>query len=156
MAGNILWQSGSVVSGFIQLSGQGRQLTNGSIIMASGQLVNNGLSGGPFFYANFDFVGAPSTSFGAAVNNNVSIDLYLIPTIDGTNFATASTSGLPFNAYRASFVTSVSGNVARWQMSVPGVTVSPLAYQVWLQNNTGQTLNSGWSLFFTGNNEAYT
>lgn len=156
MPGNILWQSGSVVSGFLQLSGQGLSLTNTSIIMCSGQLVNNGASGGPYFYANFELIGAPTTSFGANVNNNVSVDMYLIPTRDGTNFATASTSGLPFNQYRASFVTSVSGNVARWSMISMAIPVSPTNYQVWLQNNTGQTLNSGWSLFFTGNNEAYT
>lgn len=156
MPGNILWQSGSVTSGFIQLSGQGRQLTNGSIIMCSGLLGNTGTSGGPVFYANFEFVGAPTTSFGAAINANTSVDMYLIPTRDGTNFATASVSGLPFNQYRASFVASVSGNVARWSMITTAVAVSPIDYQVWLQNNTGQTLNSGWSLFFTGNNEAYT
>lgn len=156
MPGNILWQSGSAVSGFIQLSGQGLQLTNGSIIMCSGRLGNTGTSGGPCFYGNFELVGAPTASFGANVNNNVSVDLYLIPTRDGTNFATASTSGLPFNQYRASFVTSVSGNVARWSMITTAITLSPIDYQVWLQNNTGQTLASGWSLFWTGNNEAYT
>lgn len=145
MAGLINWQSGGN-SYDLQLSGQGRQLTNGSIILLSGRLNNDGASGGPNFFALVELVGAPSTSFGAAVQAGASIDLYLVPSLDGTNFATASTSGLPPNHLKGSFVAEVSGNVARWRMAVEGIPLMPVPYQTWIQNNTGQTLNSGYSV----------
>lgn len=156
MAGNILWQSGAVISGYLQLSGQGEQITNGTRTQASGNLINNGASGGPFLYGTFELVGAPTAAWGAAVTNQAAVDLYLVPSMDGTNFAHASTSGLPPSAYRGSFVSHVSGNVARQRMTIEGVPLMPMAYQAWLHNQGGQTLASGWSLFFNGYNEAYT
>lgn len=155
MAGNILWQSGNVVAYFPQLSGTGLQVANAASIMASGNLINNGASGGPCLYGSFELT-ASASGFGANVNNNVSVDLYLVPGLDGTNYGTASVSGLPFSQYAGSFVTTVSGNVSRLRMEVMGLTLLPVPYQVWINNQTGQTLTSGWSLSFYGHNEAYT
>ncbi len=155
MAGNILWQSGTVISFAAQLSGQGAQLTNGSRVFASGDVYNDGRSGGPCLFGNFTLICAAS-GFGANVMANQSVDLYLLPAADGTNPVTGATSGLPPTALRGSFVTPISGNVPRLIMGAEGVPLMPVRYRSWLHNNTGQTLTSGWSLFFDGYNEAYT
>lgn len=144
MAGSISWQSGSPVFP-IQLSGQGRQITNGEIYLCSGILYNDGRSGQLAFMGTAELTCSLS-GFGANVQANQNVDLYLIPSIDGTNFPTASTSGLPFNGYAGSFTTPVSGNVGRLRMAVDGIVIQPNSYQTWLYNNTGQTLTSGWSL----------
>lgn len=155
MAGNVLWQSGAVLSFSMQLSGQGQQLTNGSIVQLTNDLYNNGASGGPCFYGAVELTCAQS-GFGAAINSNVSVDLYLVPSYDGTNFPTSATSGLSFSHYRTSFVSPVSGNVTRLRMANGPVPLLPVRYQGWVVNNTGQTLLSGWTLAFYGYNEAYT
>lgn len=155
MAGNILWQSGTVISFAPQTSGQGAQLTNGSRVFASGDVYNNGASGGPCLFGMFTLICAAS-GFGANVMANQGIDLFLLPAADGTNPITGATSGLPPTMLRGSFVTPISGNTPRMAMGVEGVPLLPVRYRVWIQNNTGQTLTSGWSLFFDGYNGAYT
>ena len=155
MAGNILWQSGAVISFAPQLSGQGEQITNGSRVFASGDFYNDGRSGGPCLYGTATLI-ASASGFGAAVQANQSIDFYLTQFADGTNQVTAATSGLPVPAFRGSFVTPVSGNVSRLTMSVEGIPLTPIRYRAWLQNNTGQTLTSGWSLFLDAYNQSYT
>lgn len=156
MAGNILWQSGSVINFAAQNSGQGLQLTNGSRIKCSGDVYNNGASGGPCLYGNFTLIGAPTASFGANVQANAAIDLYLLGYYSGGELATGSTSGLPINLLRGSFTMPISGNPARQVMMVESVPLMPIRYQAWIHNQAGQTLASGWSLFFEGFNQAYT
>lgn len=156
MAGNILWQSGAVINFGLQASGQGAQLTNGSRVQASGDLYNNGASGGPCLYGNFFWIGAPTASFGASVNANANIDLYLMPYYSGGELATCSTSGLAVNLFRGSFVASVSGNPARATWALEGIPLMPVRYQAWLHNQTGQTMASGWSLFVEMFNQSYT
>lgn len=155
MAGNILWQSGSPISFAPQLSGQGEQLTNGSRVFCSGDIYNNGVSGGLCLFGTATLI-TSANGFGANVTANSTIDLYMVPAPDGTNPATAATSGLPPGAFRGSFVTPVSGNVSRLAMTIEGIPLTPVRYRTWLQNNTGQTLTSGWSLFFDGYQESYT
>jgi hypothetical protein len=154
MPGNITWRSGS--QNFpIQLSGAGREIANGVNYLCSGILYNDGRSGILGFVGTAELVTAAS-GFAAAVTNDVSIDLFLVPSLDGTNFGTASVSGLPATALKGQFVTPVSGNVSRLRMEVEGIPLMPYAYQVWLQNNTGGTLTSGWSLNIDVREQAYT
>ncbi len=153
MAGAITWQSGG--STFpLQLSGAGREITNGVNYLCSGILYNDGRSGALAYFGTAELVLAAS-GFGAAANNNVNIDLYLLPSIDGTNFALGTTSGLPVNALKGNFMTPVSGNPTRLRMAVEGIPLLPLVYQAWLQNSTGQTMSSGWSLDIKLNNDYY-
>lgn len=154
MPGTIVWGSGGTTYN-LQASGQGISLANGGIIQLSGQLNNNGASGGPNFFASVELVGAPSTSFGAAINANVTVDLYLLPSRDGTNFVQGSTSGLPLNHLKGSFVSEVSGNSASWRMAVDNIPLMPVTYKAWIQNNTGQTLNSGYTVTATTFPEFY-
>ena len=153
MPGTIVWGSGGTTYD-LQLSGQGRSLTNGSIIQLSGQLNNDGASGGPHFFALAELVCAAS-GFGAAVQALATIDLFLVPSRDGTNFATASTSGVSPNHYKGSFAPEVSGNVTRWRMVIDGIPLLPVPYRAWIRNNTGQTLSSGYTVTANAYSEYY-
>jgi hypothetical protein len=154
MPGSILWQSGPVIAFDSQLSGTGEALTNGSRVFCSGDFYNDGRSGGPCLFGTAVLTTSLS-GFGAAVQANQVIDLFLVQLPDGVQ-ATASTSGLPNPAFRGSFVTPVSGNVTMLRMMVEGIPLMPLQYRPWIQNNTGQTLASGWSLSLYGYQDAYT
>ncbi len=154
MPGNITWRSGGPTVA-IQASGTGVQIANGSIVICSGIFYNDGRSGTLAFFGTAEM--ACASGFGAAVNSNVTIDLYMVPSIDdGTTFPTTSVSGLAANMLKGSFVTPVSGNVSRLRMSIEGIPLMPLPYQTWLQNNTGQTLASGWGVNLKPNEQAYT
>lgn len=155
MPGQILWQSGAIINFFPQLSGQGISLANGSRIQLSGDIYNNGVSGGPSFFGLCELT-CSASGFGAAVQAGQTVDLYLLPAQDGTNPITGATSGLPSTAFVGSFVTPVSGNVGRLAMAVQQIPLLPVRYQSWLVNNTGQTLTSGYSVYFGGYQQAYT
>lgn len=155
MAGNITWRSGNFAMP-LQASGQGRQVGNAEMYLCSGILYNDGRSGQLALYCTAEITLAAS-GFGSAVNNNQTVDLYLLPAaVSSGQYATGATSGLPANALKGSFITPVSGNTPRLKMNIEGIPLMPLAYQGWIQNNTGQTMASGWSLDFVPNEQAYT
>lgn len=156
MPGNINWQSGSVQSLALQLSGQGAQLTNGSVVALTNNLDNRGLSGGPAFFGIAELL-CSASGFGAAVSKDTNIDLYLVPSRDGTNFPNVDVTGgnLPPGSLKGSFVITVSGN-NQARMNVEGIPVMPLLYKGYIKNSTGQTLTSGWSLWIDLYSEAYT
>lgn len=155
MPGSILWQSGSIQSLSMQASGQGAQLTNGTSVALAVNLDNTGASGGPALFALAELV-CSASGFGAAIFNNATLDFYLSPSRDGTNFGTISTSGQSAQSFRGSFTTPVSGNVSRLSMMIEGIPLLPDKYTGYLKNSTGQTLASGWSLFIDLYNNAYT
>ena len=156
MPGNILWQSGAVISYAAQLSGQGPQLTNGTIVQCSGDFFNNGVSGGPCFFGFAELVTSQS-GFGAALNDGNNLDLYLVPSRDGTNVMDVGLSGNigPASHFKGSFLTVVSGN-AQMRLGVDNIPLLPVRYRPYIKNNTGQTLASGWTLFINAYNQAYT
>ena len=160
MAGNINWQSGAVASLAIQASGTGLALTNGSAVVLSGAalglLDNTGASGGPAFFALAQLFGSQS-GFGAATSANTTIDFYLVPSLDGTVFAQANAAGplLPANHYKGSFVVTTSGN-NQYTLMLEGIPLLPVKYRGYIQNNTGQTMTSGWSITINTFSEAYT
>lgn len=160
MAGNIYWESGAVQSLGIQASGTGLQLTNGSAVVLSGAalgvLDNTGASGGPAFFGLAQLVTA-TTSFGAAVSANTSVDFYLVPSRNGTVYADADVAGpvLPANHFKGSFLVTVSGS-SRMNLMIEAIPLLPIKYLGYIQNNTGQTLNSGWGILIDTYAEAYT
>ncbi len=157
MAGLISWASGSVITGLgLQLSGQGAQISNGVTVMTSGILDNTGVSGGPAFFAFAELLTSQS-GFGAATAALTTIDFYLVPSRDGTNYMDLGLSGgTPSpNHYKGSFFVSRSGN-AQMRLGIDGIALLPLKYTGVLKNNTGQTLTSGWSVQLDTYFEAYT
>lgn len=153
MAGLISWASGVIQSGNLQLSGQGAALNNAAAVALAVVLDNRGVSGGPAFFLNTELLTSQS-GFGGNVAANSEIELYLVPSLDGTNFPVVDTAGavLPATSFVGSFITTVSGNAAAAASSVRiglgSVPLMPLKYQGYIKNNTGQTLTSGWSVAF--------
>ncbi len=156
MAGNINWQSGAVISFASQLSGQGAQLLSGAAVLCSGNLINTGQSGGPAFFGFAEFVSSQS-GFAAAVSALNTVDLYLVPSRDGTNYMDADTAGpvLPPQHFKGSFVITKSGN-SQMRLGVDGIPLLPIDYKAYIQNNGGQTLTSGWTLNIDCYSQAYT
>lgn len=157
MPGTILWQSGSIFGTFAaQLSGQGAQIANGACLQVSGDFYNNGVSGGPTFYANFELL-ASASGWGAAVQSNQPVNFFMVPSLDGSNFPNVDTANasIPTTYFRSAFITAKSGN-QQDRMAIEGVPLMPVRYRLYLINNTGQTLTSGWSLFLNNYEEAYT
>ncbi len=158
MAGNIFLASGAVISGFgMQASGQGTQLANAAALFCSGNFNNTGVSGGPAIFAFAEFTCAASGFANSGVSSNTTIDFYLVPSRDGTNFMDANTGvpNLPTNHFKGSFVIANSGN-SRHRLGIEGIPLLPVIYRAYIQNNTGATLASGWSLQIDGFAEAYT
>ncbi len=158
MPGNIFWQSGgAVVSWALQQSGQGPQLANGAAVQVSGDFFNNGASGQPAFYVTAELVLSQS-GYAAAVKSQQTVDLYLVPSRDGTNFPTldVTNASLPLDTYVGSFATTTSGQTTRERYVKASIPVLPLRYRPYLVNNVGQTMMSGWSFNLDGYDEAYT
>ena len=156
MPGNILWQSGAPLSVTMMASGQGVSLANTSITPVSGIVYNNGESGALCFVGIAELISAASGAFGGAVQPQLPIDFYLVPIRDGTTPATASISGVSIGSYKGSFTSPISGNPVKMSMVIERINLLPIKYQGWIQNNTGQTLSSGWSLVLNCFQEAYT
>lgn len=156
MAGNIFWYSGAVISGFgAQLSGQGAQLTNAAAVQLSGDLYNTGASGGPAFFLAAQLM-ASASGYGAAIQSQKNVDLYLVPSLDGTNFPTVdvTNASLPTPSFKGSFVSTTSGN-QKDVFVLEGIPILPLRYRGYIINNLGQTLTSGWGVTFNTYEEGY-
>ena len=159
MAGNITWQSGVIQSLMIQKSGAGFQLGSAAAISLSGAelgvLNNTGVSGFGFF-AIAEFLPAQS-GFGAAIKSLQTIDFYLSPSRDGTNYPSVdvTNASLPPGAFKGSFVSTTSGN-GQYRMAIEGIPLLPVKYQGYIINNTGQTIASGWGITIDTYSEAYT
>lgn len=155
MAGAILYASGAITVP-LQLSGQGSQLANGAAVLLGTQFFNNGLSGGPRFFGDVELV-ASRSGFGAAVSAQQSIDFYMVPSVDDTNFPNVDITGgvLPANSFKGSFLVTVSGN-NQARMGIEAIPLMPAEYNCYIKNNTGQTLTSGWYCRMSTYQEAYT
>lgn len=155
MPGNIIFRSGTILSYAPQLSGTGSALTNTSIVQVASDLYNTGVSGAISFFGTVELLTSAS-GFGGAVKNTDNIELYMVPARDGTNAAMASTSGVGLNYFKGLFVSPISGQPTLLRMTIDGIPLLPMRYQLWIKNSAGQTLTSGWSMFLDTVEEAYT
>ena len=159
MAGNILFQSGGI-SYALQTSGNGVQVANAAASAcsgpATGYIDNTGASGGPRFWGLVEFFAAKS-GWGGNVNAGSTIDLYLVPSRDGTKFADVDIAGatLPANHYVGSFVVTKSGN-NQASLMIPAIPLLPVLYQPYIVNNLGQNITSGWAMTMSTFDESYT
>lgn len=88
-----------------------------------------------------------NAGFGSSVTSGEDIDLYLVPKLDGTNYADKDTSTPLFQPshYAGKFITPNTGTTAR-RMTIEDVDVGPYVYDAWLVNLSGQTVSTGWTL----------
>jgi hypothetical protein len=85
------------------------------------------------------------------INNSTNVaDLYLVPTLDGTNFPDLVSGAAGFispNHYVASFPATKTPTVSTLtRFMTQQIDLLPLLYQPWLINQSGQTIGSSWAL----------
>lgn len=95
-------------------------------------------SSGLFFWGDILLVSAFAT---APVSG--SVDLYLIPAPDGTNYADSPTSPLPANLYVGSWLANFTTSQ---RLHLRGVSLPPFLFRAYVNNNTGQTMSANWNI----------
>lgn len=92
-----------------------------------------------------------NTGFVVAPVAGAEVAVYLVPQLDGVNFADVDTVTPypPANCYAGSFWVDLAQTVAQ-RLTLEGVTVGPYTYKVYLYNRTTQQMAAGWTLDFYG------
>ena len=108
-------------------------LANAAISAASTAFANSG-SANRHLFGTFELV----VSFGTAPSAGKTVDLYLLPTLDGTNFVDGGGSAAPGGAsYVGSFV--VRGVTGAQRLALPNLPLPATDFKALLINNAGQT-----------------
>jgi hypothetical protein len=87
----------------------------------------------------------------------VTLELYLVPAADGTNFDDADTT-TPYisSAYYAGNFVVTKAQTAAQRMSIRGIPLEARLYRVYLWNKAAQTLSAAWTLAIYPDVEQYT
>lgn len=114
--------------------------------------VRTGGNAGEDFWANFELL----TGFSAVpAVDVVAAELYLVPALDGTNFAETDTAKLQANTFVGTFVVLRSVTIAQ-RLVLLNVPLQPLLYRAYLINRSAQTMAAGWTLRVVTAREQYT
>ena len=110
---------------------------------ASASAFPNGTSANLWIKGGFLFSG----QFGVAPNSGSGLELYLIPSYDGTNYADGNSAIFPLAHYKGTFI---ARNVTTLQiLSLDDVPLPPVNFLALLVNKGGQTLSGNNFLAFT-------
>jgi hypothetical protein len=149
MSGNIFAKEASAV---VLQNDNGSSLSNGNGTSISTTLDNRSSgNGAQNFFGNFEL---KTAGFGSAPSAHQPLDLYLVPTLDGTNAADVTSSIPEATYYVGSFLTLNSSSAKRFCLL--NIPLQPLLYTVYLVNNTGQTLSANWGLRVVTSQDQYT
>jgi hypothetical protein len=97
-----------------------------------------------------------ATVTGIAAGTDVA-DLYLVPSIDGTNFPAIGTGVISPNHYVGSFICELAPTASTNMLFVsPEVDLLPRLYKAYIINQSGQTMSSSWSLTVVVDQGQYT
>lgn len=141
MAGNIYLKEAAAVT----LESSGDSLVNGSELLAETTFDNrSGGNGAQSLWANFELNGGLGTG---VAEGTIYAELYLVPALDGTNYAEMDATNHKFqsNCFVGSFVVNKNQTGAQ-RMVILGVPLQPLLYKVYILNKSGQTISSTWTL----------
>jgi len=150
MAGSIFWQELSSSSIFTVSTATVTVANLSSISFGNIDCRTGGTSGlVEKFVGRFDMMGIWNTTTGIAALTVVG-DLFLVPSLDGTNFpafdlstTAGSGTGIGGNNYVGSFVANSAPAVSTATLFVTAeVQLYPRLYQVILTNRSGQTLQT--------------
>jgi hypothetical protein len=128
-------------------------LANAALALAATSTLDNRTGGnaGEDFWANFELL----TGFAVApAVDVVASELYLVPALDGTNFAEADTAKLQANTFVGTFVV-LKAATAQQRLVLLNVPLQPLLYRVYLINRSAQTMAAGWQLRVVTAREQY-
>jgi hypothetical protein len=86
-------------------------------------------------------------AFGGSVAAGDSIDLILVPKLDGTNLGDIATASdaYQYGNLAGTFVNATASGASR-RLQIEGVDVGPYKYTAYLFNRTSQTLSATWAL----------
>jgi hypothetical protein len=149
VAGSIFLKESAVVvlqndNGASTANGVGVAIGTNLDVRSAGNLAQN-------FWLNFEL---KTAVFGVAPAAGTTVDLYLVPALDGTNFSDV-TSNIPQSSYYVgSFL--MLNQTAAFRSNVLGVPAQPLLYKAYIVNNSGQTLAVNWGIRCVPVQEQYT
>ena len=112
-----------------------------SALANTGNQVGAALNPSGYIYSAWEF----NTSFHVSPTTNGSVDLYLIPAVDGTNYANGAEAVTPpATAFVGSFPLYPNAN-SGMRIPIINVPISPLLIKPAIKNSSGQTIpaNSG-------------
>jgi hypothetical protein len=92
-----------------------------------------------YFWGDFELV----VTFGVAPTADTTVDLYLIPALDGTNYCDGGNSVLPVNTQRGQWSLR---NVTSMRLPIHAVMLPPCKFKIFVFNN-----NSGQAFAGSGN-----
>lgn len=128
----------------------GASTSNGAGVKVGTQLDNRAAGNGiECFWFNFEL----KSAFGVAPAAGQPIDLYAVPYTDGTNSADVASSIPQPTMYVGSFLTLAQSTTTR--MPLMGVPLQPLLYDLYVVNNSGQTMSLNWGLRVVPAEEQY-
>lgn len=149
MAGDILW-SGYKAAEASRLTTELNSLANGSVTALSAE-IDNGTN--KYLYADVEVFLNTATPTGTPV-----VDLYLVPTVDGTNYPEFDTGASP-SAINLNYLVAtlyVKASNATHRAVARQIPVPPGKYKWALRNGTGVALNASSNTVKERNyNEAY-
>lgn len=132
----------------------GTSVSNNASGVAATQFDNrSGGNGAQSFWANFEL----KAGFGSAPTIGLTVDLYLVPRIDGTNLADVGASAQTFqpNHNKGSFYIVLSQTGVQ-RMTISAALLMPLLYDAYLLNKSGQTMSTNWGLRVVPVQQQYT
>ena len=161
MAGNILLKeltsTGNTITSTGASTTQGTATSAGTVDFRSG-----GTSGAVDAIAGYFELTSQWATTTSIVQGSPVADLYLVPAIDGTNFATIdSTSGASYisgNFYAGTFINALAmpSTSTNYRFATPVVELFPSIYTVYIINRSGQTISVNWTLKFVTTEAQYT
>jgi len=132
----------------------GAALASGAAAAAAANLDNRSAgNAAENFWGNFELKAGFAPADGIV---GKTVDLYLVPALDGTNFADVDTTTptAPPTCYAGSFVIALSQTAAQ-RLPLVGVPLQPLLYKAYLFNNSGQPMSAQWGLRVVTASERY-
>lgn len=145
MAGLITWNAGSPV---VMLSTELNALANNTA-STLGTAFDN--SSGKYFFGAFQL----AVTFTSAPSVDTTVDLYLVPAIDGTNYGDGGVGVTPQNHIEASFVMRAVTSLQR--IVIRDITLPPCPFKIFVfANATGPFPATGSTVTLLPYNQAYT
>lgn len=123
-------------------------LASGSGILCSTVYDNSGTGGLQYLYGFFEL----NVTFGTAPTLNNLVNLYLIPSLDGTNYSDTVNGATPFapmTTYAGGFPVRAVTTAQRILLGGPGapflIPLPPLKFKAYVINNAGQAFPASGS-----------
>lgn len=129
--------------------------TTANNVQQAASTVLNCTAGGnaaEMFFADFEL----NTGFGSAPAVGAVINLYLIPSIDGTNYADydATNHNMPPACFVGAFIVNKAATASQ-RMPITNVPLRPLKYTVVVDNQSAQTMSTAWVLTAVASQDQY-